>query len=255
MEHVIRNKGKKHAINDEEMLMTASNLIMAGAETTAMLLAGTTFLLLQEPQEALCLLTEEVRRSFASSDDITMSSTSHLPYLKAVIEESLRLFPPVPITLPRVTPPEGCTIAGRFVAGGTRVMLNQVAAYRSPLHFKNPNGFHPERWLQHLDEETTIRTKWEATTQYENDNLKILKPFSTGPRNCIGKHLAYGEVRTILAKILWKFDLELDRASEGWMDSLRIWGVWEKKPLYIKFTEAMRNTMPTKDTSVETCRP
>ncbi|KAK1985264.1 benzoate 4-monooxygenase cytochrome P450 [Colletotrichum cereale] len=225
MEHVIRTLNTPSGITYDEMLMTSSNLLMAGAETTAMTLSGATYFLCRNP-DALVKATREVREAFGPSSgaDITMSTTRQLNYLSAIVEESLRLFPPVPTTLPRVTPPEGHFIMGRFVPGETRVLVNQLAAYRWPGHFAAADKFRPERWLEH-----------DGASKYDGDHKGVLKPFSTGPRNCIGRHLAYAEIRTVLAKILLEFDIKLESESEGWVDSLKIYGVWEKKPLMVKF--------------------
>ncbi|OLN83342.1 Versicolorin B desaturase 2 [Colletotrichum chlorophyti] len=233
MEHVVRTINTPAGITYDEMLMTSSNLLMAGAETTAMTLSGATYLLCQNP-DALKKVGTEVREAFGpgAGEEITMSTTRHLAYLSAVVEESLRLFPPVPTTLPRVTPPEGHFITDRFVPGNTRVLVNQFAAYRWPGHFADSNEFRPERWLETTDE-----------TMYDQDVKGVLKPFSTGPRNCIGRHLAYAEIRTILAKILWEFDVELSQESQGWMEGLKIYGVWEKKPLMIRFQPAQKEAL------------
>lgn len=230
MEHVIRTLDTPTGISYEEMLMTSSNILMAGAETTAMTLAGATYLLCRNP-DALATAAAEVRGAFGSAADINMATTGSdlLPYLSGVIEETLRLLPPVPTTIPRETPPEGHFVAGRFVPGGCKVFVNQLAAYRWPGHFAASSEFRPERWL-----------KGEGDTPYDGDVRGVLKPFSTGPRNCIGKHLAYGEIRTILAKILWEFDIQLAPESSGWMESLKIFGVWQKKPLMVRFRPAVR---------------
>jgi averantin hydroxylase len=62
-------------------------------------------------------------------------------------------------------------------------------------------------------------------------------PFSLGPRGCIGRNLAYAEMRLILAKVLWNFDLELDEQRCGeWMKCQKIYFLWEKPPLWVKLT-------------------
>ncbi|KAH6676007.1 cytochrome P450 [Halenospora varia] len=60
-----------------------------------------------------------------------------------------------------------------------------------------------------------------------------MQPFSAGPRNCIGRNLAYGEIRLILARVLWNFDLELQNDGLNWNDQ-KVWMVWEKPPLNVK---------------------
>lgn len=75
-----------------------------------------------------------MRSSFASENDITLFSVSQLPYMLACIDEGLRMYPPVPLGLPRVVPATGATVAGNFVPGGVR-MLNMYActsAYANP---------------------------------------------------------------------------------------------------------------------------
>lgn len=73
-----------------------------------------TYLLLKNP-ETLKKLREEVRQSFKSEDEITFNSTNNLPYLKACIDEALRLYPPTAGGLPRRVPEGGATIAGSYV--------------------------------------------------------------------------------------------------------------------------------------------
>ncbi|TLD33692.1 hypothetical protein PspLS_00237 [Pyricularia sp. CBS 133598] len=240
MQHVIQKLDSPEGITRDEMLMTSSNLLMAGAETTAMTLAGAVYLLCRNPDK-LASAAAEVRRAFYCAKDIDMTNTTdrHLPYLHGVIEEALRLFPPVPTTLPRTTPPEGHVIDGAFVPGGCQVLVNQLAAFRSMRHFAQADSFRPERWLPQSSGDDGGRDGAAVRpAEYDNDVRGVLKPFSTGPRNCIGKHLAYAEIRVILAKVLWEFELELMPESVGWMEGLKIFGVWEKTPLMVRFNRA-----------------
>lgn len=92
----------------------AGLLVVAGAETTATLLSGITYLLLKNP-EALSRLAEEVRSTFKSEDEITLLSVSRLHYMLACLDEALRCYPPVAIGFPRQVPKGGTTIAGEFI--------------------------------------------------------------------------------------------------------------------------------------------
>jgi cytochrome P450 len=103
----------------EEMNVNASVFMIAGTETTATLLSGLTYLLLTHSQ-SMDKLKEEVRSTFASSDGITMKVLADLPYLNACIKEALRMYPPVPIGLPHLTPSEGSTICGHYVPPNVR---------------------------------------------------------------------------------------------------------------------------------------
>lgn len=102
----------------------ASVLIIAGSESTATALSGITYLLTKNP-EALRQLTEEIRSSFKSEEEIDFVSVNKLTYLLACLDEGLRMYPPVPSGLPRVSPEEGATVSGRYVPKNVR---------RSPTH-------------------------------------------------------------------------------------------------------------------------
>ena len=73
-----------------------------------------TYLLCTNP-DALRKLAAEIRGAFKSEDEINFSSVSTLPYLLACLDEALRMYPPVPIGLPRVVPEGGAMIAGHYV--------------------------------------------------------------------------------------------------------------------------------------------
>lgn len=96
-------------------------------------------------------------------------------YLNAVLKESLRLYPPAPDTLFRSTATEAAIVAGRVVPPGTSLTVNLWAAHQSPKNFHRPEEFLPERWLSN------------APAEFDNDDKNVFKPFSVGPRDCIGK--------------------------------------------------------------------
>jgi cytochrome P450 len=187
---VLRRKEKKlgytdfltHMISAEEkgqlelgdLFSNAPILIIAGSETTATLLSGATFYLLKHPR-IYDALVKEIRSTFQQTSDITLTRLSEAKYLLAVLDETLRLYPPVPITLSRVTPPQGTTIAGQYVPGNYIVGVSQYAAYHSPLNFHRPEEFIPERFSRSGDDE------------WKNDRRDALKPFSFGLRNCVGR--------------------------------------------------------------------
>lgn len=80
----------------DEIRINASLLVVAGSETTATALSGVTYLLGTHP-EVLAKLTKEVRETFSSESEIDLISVQHLKYMLAVLDEGLRLFPPVPV--------------------------------------------------------------------------------------------------------------------------------------------------------------
>lgn len=189
------NDPRKEPLTRSEIETNAALIIVAGSETTATLLSGATYYLLSNP-ETYKKLTQEIRGSFGSSEDICLASTTTLPYLQAVIEESLRLYPPAPAGFPRQVPEGGASISNQFVPGGVRTLLiapsisldsalnkhtsqtavsvSTWAANQSSSNFVEPKSFIPERWL---DEDM----------RFASDKKTAMQPFSVGPRNCIGK--------------------------------------------------------------------
>lgn len=89
-------------------------LIVAGSETTATLLSGAAFWIGSSP-DVLKKLTDEVRSSYDSDDQITLASVGNLKYMLACLNESFRMYPPVAVGLPRVVQKGGGTIAGSWV--------------------------------------------------------------------------------------------------------------------------------------------
>jgi cytochrome P450 len=110
-------KAEGYVLTQTELHSNGALFMLAGTETTATELSGLTYLLLKHPAH-LERLTQEIRGSFSSMDDMTMTKLSHLEFLNACLEEGLRMYPPVPVGLPRRVPKEGATICGHWVAGG-----------------------------------------------------------------------------------------------------------------------------------------
>ena len=119
---IIHHNSAERPLDDTEIMANASLFILAGTETVATLLSATTFLLTQNAK-ATNTLTHEIRSTFKDEKSITVQGLADLPYLNACIEEALRLVPPVPEGLPRVTPPEGEHIGGHWVPGGVSLTL------------------------------------------------------------------------------------------------------------------------------------
>jgi len=114
-------------MSEKEMIANAASLIIGGSESTATLLSGLIFHLLSTPR-VLTLLQQEIRQTFTSPSAMSFAAVSQLPYLQACIEETLRLYPPVPSSLPRMVPACGMIIDGHFVHGN-------VSFSASPLPF------------------------------------------------------------------------------------------------------------------------
>jgi cytochrome P450 len=110
-------KAQKKAMTPAEIGFNMTILIFAGSETTASGLSGIMRMLLQN-WDKLTKLVDEIRSSFTHEGEITIASVGQLEYLGAVINEGLRLCPPVVIGLPRIAPVGGDLVCGQFVPGG-----------------------------------------------------------------------------------------------------------------------------------------
>lgn len=114
MSCVIKSKDEQDGMSEGEIHATFMVLTTAGSETTATVLSGTLNHLTRQP-EMLHRLVHEVRTEFLKEGEINLDRLNKLPYLNAVIQEGLRLCPPIPIMLPRLSPANGDTVCGMWV--------------------------------------------------------------------------------------------------------------------------------------------
>ncbi|THC89981.1 hypothetical protein EYZ11_010555 [Aspergillus tanneri] len=147
-------------------------ITVAGSETSASILSGCVYYLCKYP-DAMERICKEVRAAFSRDDEITSAKCGRLPYLNAVIEESLRLYPPLVTSLPRLIPKGGDIVDGYLLPEDTTVSTHHYASYHAAANFVFPEQFAPERWLN--------------DSRFSSDKLEVLHPFSLGPRNCLGK--------------------------------------------------------------------
>ncbi|KAI9878962.1 MAG: hypothetical protein M1830_010016 [Pleopsidium flavum] len=216
MTSVLENR-EKYNISDIQLAAHASDFVIAGSETTATTLATVTYYLLRD-SSVLAKLQAEIRGTFKIYDEIDAQSTSALTYLHAVCVEALRIFPPLPLGLPRVVPEGGDTIDGHFVPSGTIVNTNPFAASMSWANFKDPWKFDPERWLGAND----------------IDLVEASQPFSVGTRACLGRSLGWMELHTSLAKLHFMYDLELLDQDVDWQRDCKMYLLWKKPSLIVR---------------------
>ncbi|KAH8200306.1 hypothetical protein TruAng_005522 [Truncatella angustata] len=216
LNYILRKGGKEREMSRAEIEATSSTLVLGGSDTTATLLAGTVFYLLQNPQVKQKLVAE-IRGGFSDEAEITMTTVGKLPYLLATLEEGMRMYPPVALGSPRIVGDEGTVLGGYLVPPKTHVLNSQYVAAHSSRNFHNAESFAPERWLD--------------DPVYKNDDRAASLPFSLGPRNCIGRSLAYAEMRLITARLLWNFDIEIGPDISTWIEQNKNWTLWEKPPL------------------------
>ncbi|KEQ90216.1 hypothetical protein AUEXF2481DRAFT_48845 [Aureobasidium subglaciale EXF-2481] len=213
-------------VSEEWLIAQANVLVIAGSDTTATALATIIYYLTRYPQQ-LDRLCCEIREAFPDQKKMTDVELQSLPYLSAVIEEGLRIFPPTAFGLPRISP--GATVDSHFVPPGVTVSTSSWTTTRRENYWKSARSFIPERWLP------------QAHTLYDNrfaaDNHGAAKPFSLGPRGCLGVNLANMEMRITLAKLVWNFDMKPDGATRllDWERESRFEGFWNIPAPMIRF--------------------
>ncbi|KAL2281697.1 hypothetical protein FJTKL_11381 [Diaporthe vaccinii] len=223
-----KNRDGQPGFLDSDLIINTPLIIMAGSETTATALSGLTWHLGQAKfRHHHHRLVNEIRSAFASEAEIDMKSTARLPYLMATIDEILRMYPPAAQTPPRVSP--GAELEGEHIPKGTVITVFQWATYRNADNFHDPDNFRPERWLPANHEL--------YDPVFVNDNKQCYHPFSFGVRDCVGKNLALSELRVVISRLLYRFDVELAPGQEDWLDDGRVLVVWVKDSLRVKLTE------------------
>jgi cytochrome P450 len=183
-----RGEQSDRQIRDEVMTM-----LLAGHDTTALTLTYTWYLLSQHP-EAERRVHAEIE-AVLGGDRPTMADVAEFDYLERVIDEAMRLYPPV-YTMFR-EPKQTAELGGYRIPEGSAIMLSQWAMHRSERYWDRPDTFDPDRWTRDAD-----RPRF---TYF---------PFGGGPRHCIGKHLAKLEAKLILARTAQQYRFEYTREGE-----------------------------------------
>ncbi|KAK1230458.1 hypothetical protein PQX77_006452 [Marasmius sp. AFHP31] len=180
--------------------------IVAGSDTAATSMSCVFFYILDD-KPLFDRLRAEIDAAFPFNKGIVphedIAKLATLPFLNAVINEALRLQPPVPTGLQRAPEPGsgGKMVGSVFVSEDTAVHIAPYALHRDPRYFSpDPDRFWPDRWL--------VKTKDQVEL-----NQSAFIPFSIGPMNCVGKALAQAELRAVIATLVQRFDMDL---KAGW---------------------------------------
>ncbi|CAL2259549.1 unnamed protein product [Prunus armeniaca] len=137
-----------------------------------------------------------------------------LPYLQAVVKETLRLHPVLPLLIPHC-PSETCIVGGYTIPKGSRVLVNAWAIHRDPSNWEDPLDFDPDRFLH---------GKWD----YSGRDFNYL-PFGSGRRICVGTAMAERMTVYTLATLLHSFDWKLPQGEE--LDLSEKFGIVMKKKI------------------------
>lgn len=179
------------SMGDRQIRDEITTFLLAGHETTALVLTWAWYLLSQHPKVE-ARLAEELKTVLAGQAP-TLADLPQLRYTEWIVLETMRLYPPV-WAIPR-TVAEPCEIGGYLVKPGQSVVACPWVVHRDPRWYPDPEAFMPERWDNNFAKQLPSLAYF---------------PFGGGPRICIGKAFAMMEATLVLATIASKYRLRRD---------------------------------------------
>ncbi|KAJ8763097.1 hypothetical protein K2173_023302 [Erythroxylum novogranatense] len=169
------------------------DMIVGGTDTTFTTMEWVMAELLKHPSK-MQKVQEEVRRVVGNKTEIEVEDINKMDYLKCVIKETLRLYPPIAFLLPRETfaSAELCSF---HIPPKTRVLVNAWAIQRDPKFWDNPHEFVPERFIH-------------SSVDFKGQDFQFI-PFGAGRRGCPGTAFGVAAVENVIANLIHWFDWEL----------------------------------------------
>jgi len=186
--------------SDEELLDELVTLIVAGYETSAGTLNWAWFLLAQHP-EAEDALFEEARGLLAGSASIDQDALTNMAYAQQLLEETLRLYPPVWLFSRRAIADD--KLANYDIAAGTDIYLSPYVMHRTGEYWREPDRFDPARFGPDSEHQKGERPYF---------------PFSLGPRRCLGEYFSFLEMKVHLGLLVQRFHMTLESDKQPELD-------------------------------------
>ena len=181
-----------------------------GSDTSRVVITSTLFHCLHNP-DTLRLLEAEVRAAFDDVEDVRIGERlDSCRYLRACIDESMRLCPPLGAIMPRQALAGGLHVDEDFFPEGTELGTPVYALHHQEEFYPDAFTFKPARWL--------TSPPGAPTKESVSSSQSAFCPFGIGPRSCAGKALAYTEMSVFLARMIFLFDMRLSpscRPEEG----------------------------------------
>ncbi|KAG5659883.1 hypothetical protein KAF25_003405 [Fusarium avenaceum] len=203
-------------------------LLMGGYDSSAVALSTIFYHLLWQPQQYK-RLQSELHRAYSSADEITCSSLLSHAMLNACINESLRLVPPFNGHASHRITTSGTMIDGVWVPARTLISADFYSLHRDPSCWAFPDEYRPERWLKEHHGPGTL---------FENDIRTAWRPFSLGPRVCIGREMALQSIRLAVAKIVYTCDMTLVSRDFVWDRDAGSHYMWHDFDIAVKVAKA-----------------
>ncbi|KAL2939268.1 Geraniol 8-hydroxylase [Bienertia sinuspersici] len=214
----------------EEMeLSTIRHLLLdlfdAGTDTTSTTIEWAMTELLRN-REKMKKAQEELRETIGKGTPMNESDIIRLPYLQAVVKETLRLHPPAPFLVPRKADSD-INLFGFTVPKGMQVQVNVWAIGRDPSLWENPNSFEPERFMG-------------ADIDVKGGHFELI-PFGAGRRICPGLPLAFRMIHLMVGSFIHEFDWELEGGVlPEKMDMEEKFGITMEKAQRLKIIPTLR---------------
>ncbi|KAL8147383.1 cytochrome P450 736A117-like [Apium graveolens] len=185
------------SIENDSVKAILLDIYAAGTNTTATVLEWAMSELFRHPY-VMNMVQTEIRGILGCKPDITDEDLEKMQYLRAVIKETLRLHPPIPLLVPR-SAREDVKVNGYNIAAGTMVITNAWAIGRDPATWNEPEHFLPERFLN-------------SSIDFKGQDFQLI-PFGAGRRGCPGIAFAMATNEFVLANLLHKFDWKLPNGT------------------------------------------
>ncbi|KAL3749298.1 hypothetical protein ACJRO7_010411 [Eucalyptus globulus] len=180
-------------ISSQNVIIIILEMFFAGSETTSSTIEWAMAELLRQPV-SMKKAKDEINQIVGLNSKLEESDTEKMPFMQAVVKETLRLHPPLPLLVPRNAIKE-TNFMGFHIPKDTQVFVNAWGIGRDPDAWEDPLAFKPERFLG-------------SKIDYKGQNFELI-PFGSGRRMCVGLSLADRVLHLGLAKLLYHFDWEL----------------------------------------------
>ncbi|KAF2454651.1 pisatin demethylase [Lineolata rhizophorae] len=220
----------RHGLTQEEAESETVLQIMAGSDTSATIIRVVVLNVITSPHILGRLRAEidEAIRDGKISSPIKDSEAKQLPYLQSVIKEALRLWPPVTGLVQKVVGPEGDTIDGKFIPGGTFIGQNSWALGRNEsIYGPDFALYRPERWLEASGKDLVAMER--------NSELT----FGYGRFKCLGQPVALMELNKVFVELFRRFDMAVMNPAKPW--SSESFGIFLQKDFWVRITERSPN--------------
>jgi len=193
-------------LTNQQVADNIKTFLFAGHDTTASALTWAIYLLSLNPAVRK-KLDEEIDANISSSffdisqegiGDVNYNKLQKMPYLNAVINETLRLYPSAGFTR---TPVKTTTLGPYSIPKNVEIVVFPWLVHRHPDYYEEPEKYDPERWI--------------GSREKTDKNKSFFCPFSLGNRNCVGLNLAYAELRVVLPMILKRYNFRLADGADN----------------------------------------